>query len=127
MVIPTYNEKENINDFINEICDFDVSILIVDDNSPDGTGEIVKKLSTLSEQVHLLSRNTKKGLGSAYRDGFKWGIEKQYQYFIEMDADYSHRFKDLEQLLAESRFHDVVIGTSLIDNLFSIDLRLISI
>ena len=111
MVIPTYNEKENINDFINEICDFDVSILIVDDNSPDGTGEIVKKLSTLSEQVHLLSRNTKKGLGSAYRDGFKWGIEKQYQYFIEMDADYSHRFEDLEQLLAKSRFHDVVIGS----------------
>ena len=111
VVIPTYNEKENINDFINEICDFDVSILIVDDNSPDGTGEIVKKLSTLSEQVHLLSRNTKKGLGSAYRDGFKWGIEKQYQYFIEMDADYSHRFKDLEQVLAESRFHDVVIGS----------------
>ena len=111
MVIPTYNEKENINDFINEICNFDVSILIVDDNSPDGTGEIVKKLSTLSEQVNLLSRNTKKGLGSAYRDGFKWGIEKQYQYFIEMDADYSHRFKDLEQVLAESRFHDVVIGS----------------
>ena len=70
VIIPTYNEKENIYDFINELCNFDISILIVDDNSPDGTGEIVKKLSTISDQVNLLSRKSKQGLGSAYRDGF---------------------------------------------------------
>ena len=70
VIIPTYNEKENIFDFINELCNFDISILIVDDNSPDGTGEIVKKLSSVSDQVNLLSRNSKQGLGSAYRDGF---------------------------------------------------------
>ena len=111
VIIPTYNEKENIFDFINELCNFDISILIVDDNSPDGTGEIVKKLSSVSDQVNLLSRNSKQGLGSAYRDGFKWGIEKQYKYLLQMDADYSHRFEDLEQLLAESHFQDVVIGS----------------
>jgi len=111
VIIPTYNEKENIYDFINEICKYDVSVLIVDDNSPDGTGEIVKKLSLVSDQVNLLSRNSKQGLGSAYRDGFKWGIEKYYKYFIEMDADYSHRFEDLDQLLAESHLQDVVIGS----------------
>ena len=111
VIIPTYNEKENIYDFINELCNFDISILIVDDNSPDGTGEIVKKLSTISDQVNLLSRKSKQGLGSAYRDGFKWGIEKQYKYFIQMDADYSNRFEDLDHLLAESHFQDVVIGS----------------
>ena len=115
VIIPTYNEKENIYDFINEICKYDVSVLIVDDNSPDGTGEIVKKLSFVSDQVNLLSRNSKQGLGSAYRDGFKWGIEKCYKYFIEMDADYSHRFEDLDQLLAESHFQDVVIGSRYIN------------
>lgn len=111
VIIPTYNEKENIYDFINELCNFDISILIVDDNSPDGTGEIVKKLSTVSDQVNFISRKSKQGLGSAYRDGFKWGIEKQYKYFIQMDADYSHRFEDLNHLLAESHFQDVVIGS----------------
>ncbi len=115
VIIPTYNEKENIYNFINEICKYDVSVLIVDDNSPDGTGEIVKKLSFVSDQVNLLSRNSKQGLGSAYRDGFKWGIEKCYKYFIEMDADYSHRFEDLDQLLAESHFQDVVIGSRYIN------------
>ena len=111
VIIPTYNEKENIYDFINELCNFDISILIVDDNSPDGTGEIVKKLSSVSDQVNLLSRKSKQGLGSAYRDGFKWGIENQYKYFIQMDADYSHRFEDLVHLLAESLLQDVVIGS----------------
>ncbi len=111
MIIPTYNEKENIHDFITEICNFDISVLIVDDNSPDGTGKIVNKLAAIYDQVHLLSRSSKQGLGSAYRDGFKWGIEKKYQYFIEMDADYSHRFEDLNQLLLLSSSHDVVIGS----------------
>tara|TARA_B100001121_G_scaffold307642_1_gene329595 strand:+ start:1600 stop:2301 length:702 start_codon:yes stop_codon:yes gene_type:complete len=111
VIIPTYNEKENIHDFITEICNFDISVLIVDDNSPDGTGKIVNKLAAIYDQVHLLSRSSKQGLGSAYRDGFKWGIEKKYQYFIEMDADYSHRFEDLNQLLLLSSSHDVVIGS----------------
>ena len=74
-------------------------------------GKIVNKLAAIYDQVHLLSRSSKQGLGSAYRDGFKWGIEKKYQYFIEMDADYSHRFEDLNQLLLLSSSHDVVIGS----------------
>ena len=72
VVIPTYNEIDNIEDFVNQIIKFNVDILIVDDNSPDGTGDLVQKLSENLSQVNLLKRSGKLGLGSAYRDGFKW-------------------------------------------------------
>ena len=111
VVIPTYNEIDNIEEFIKKITEIDVSILVVDDNSPDGTGDFVQQISENIEQVNLLKRSGKLGLGSAYRDGFKWGINNGYKYFIEMDADFSHRFEDLEIILKNSKDFDVVIGS----------------
>ena len=111
VVIPTYNEIENIEKFLLEISKLDISVLVVDDNSPDGTGVLVANLSKNSNKINLLQRSEKLGLGSAYRDGFKWGIENNFLYFVEMDADFSHRFEDLESMLTVSTDNDVVIGS----------------
>ena len=111
VVIPTYNEIDNIEDFINQIIKINVDILIVDDNSPDGTGDLVQKLSENLSQVNLIKRSGKLGLGSAYRDGFKWGLNEGYKYLIEMDADFSHSFSDLNSILQNSKNFDVVIGS----------------
>ena len=111
VVIPTYNEIDNIEDFVDQIIKIDVDILIVDDNSPDGTGDLVEKLSENLSQVNLLKRSGKLGLGSAYRDGFKWGLNEGYKYLIEMDADFSHSFSDLNNILQNSKNFDVVIGS----------------
>ena len=111
VVIPTYNEIDNIEDFVDQIIKIDVDILIVDDNSPDGTGDLVQKLSENSSQVNLLKRSGKLGLGSAYREGFKWGLNEGYKYLIEMDADFSHSFSDLNNILQNSKNFDVVIGS----------------
>ena len=111
VVIPTYNEIDNIPDFVSEISKFNVSVLFVDDNSPDGTGELISKISKSNPQINLLNRPSKQGLGSAYRDGFGWGIEKGYEFFIEMDADFSHRFDDLKNILEVSSNFDLIIGS----------------
>lgn len=100
VIIPTYNEKENIETIIREILKQDLGfhILIVDDSSPDGTSDIVLRLSKeFSNQVNLLLREKKEGLGRAYISGFKWGLERNYEYLIEMDADFSHRPIDLKK------------------------------
>ena len=111
VVIPTYNEIDNIAEFITQILEFNVSLLIVDDNSPDGTGEFVETILDQNNKIHLLKRNSKLGLGSAYRDGFKWGLTRDYEYFIEMDADFSHSFDDLEKILNKSLSFELVIGS----------------
>lgn len=111
VVIPTYNEIENIETFLNETSKLNISVLVVDDNSPDGTGNLVKNLSRNSNKINLLQRSEKLGLGSAYRDGFKWGIENNFLYLVEMDADFSHRFEDLQSILNVSTDNDVVIGS----------------
>lgn len=101
VIIPTYNERENIEGIIFTVFSLstDFHILIVDDNSPDGTGEIVKKLqSKYSGKLHLLERKGKLGLGTAYIAGFKWCLERDYTYIYEMDADFSHNPNDLEKL-----------------------------
>lgn len=101
VIIPTYNEKENIEKIIRTVfgLDGDFHILIVDDGSPDGTGSIVKKLQEeFPDSLHLLERKEKSGLGSAYIAGFNWSLEKGYQYIFEMDADFSHNPTDLERL-----------------------------
>ncbi len=94
VIIPTYNEKENISDIIDAVLQLDEGfhVLIVDDGSPDGTAQIVKdkKTSTYQGKLHLIEREGKLGLGTAYIRGFKWGLEKNYQYIFEMDADFSH-------------------------------------
>ena len=102
VIIPTYNEKENIGKIIPAVLklDVDFDILIIDDNSPDGTAEIVKSLQVkYTDRLHLLSREGKLGLGTAYIKGFKWALERNYSYIFEMDADFSHNPKDLLRLL----------------------------
>lgn len=100
VIIPTYNEKENIEEIIQSISSLktDFDILIVDDNSPDGTGDIVNKLKKEFKNLHLIIRPGKQGLGTAYIKGFKWAIKNGYDIIYEMDADFSHNPKDLERL-----------------------------
>lgn len=104
VITPTYNEKENVEAIIEKV--FSVSdvahMLIVDDNSPDGTADIVKRLQTkYPERLHLLQRKGKLGLGTAYIAGFKYAIERDYEYVFEMDADFSHNPTDLPKLYQE--------------------------
>jgi len=98
VIIPTYNEKENIEKIIRKVFSLSllIDILIIDDNSPDGTAEIVKNLhNEFSEHLFLIQRKGKLGLGTAYITGFKWALEKKYDYIMEMDADFSHNPDDL--------------------------------
>jgi len=115
VVIPTYNEIANIKEFIYQISEIDVSVLIVDDNSPDGTWKTVEDISSNNNQIYLLKRHKKLGLGSAYRDGFRWGISNEYKYLIEMDADFSHKFDDLIKIIEASSDFELVIGSRYID------------
>lgn len=100
VIIPTYKEKENIEAIIKAISCLSVSfdILIIDDNSPDGTGDIVKDLKKSYKNLHLIERAGKLGLGTAYVTGFKWALEKGYDFIYEMDADFSHDPHDLVKL-----------------------------
>lgn len=116
VIIPTYNEKENIENIIRAVLgqktDFD--ILIIDDGSPDGTGEIVKKLQKeFSGRLFLVERAGKQGLGTAYICGFKWAIERKYDYIFEMDADFSHNPTDLPRLYVACKEGgaDVAVGS----------------
>ena len=100
VIIPTYNEKENIENIIRVTFDLgDYHILIIEDNSPDGTAEIVKKLiGEYPDRLFIIERKGKLGLGTAYITGFKWALENQYDYVFEMDADFTHDPRDLERL-----------------------------
>lgn len=115
VIIPTYNEKENISKIINTIFNLEEKfhILIVDDGSPDNTAEIVKGLQMdYPEELHLIEREGKLGLGTAYITGFKWAIERKYDYIFEMDADFSHNPEDLPKLYHEAESGaDLVIGS----------------
>jgi len=100
VIIPTYNEKENIEKIILKVISLkkDFDILIIEDNSPDGTADIVKKLQIDHPQLHMIERQGKLGLGTAYITGFKWALEQGYEYIFEMDADFSHNPDDLLKL-----------------------------
>ena len=100
VIIPTYKERENIGAIISSISSLEVpfDILIIDDSSPDGTGAIVKSLQPEYPNLHLIERPGKLGLGTAYIAGFKWALEKDYNYIYEMDADFSHDPRDLVRL-----------------------------
>lgn len=113
VVIPTYNERENISDIISEILGLGngFHILIVDDGSPDGTGKIADGLSQRYSAVFVLHRKNQKGLGKAYIDGFKWGLARDYDLFFEMDADGSHDPKFLPLFLEKIKEYDLVIGS----------------
>ncbi len=117
VIIPTYNEIENIPEIIKAIFrqEKDVSILVVDDSSPDGTGEAVTKMQTTYPQLHLLTRSGKEGLGRAYIAGFQWALAKGYEFIVEMDADFSHRPEDLSLILKAAEQNDFVIGSRYVD------------
>jgi dolichol-phosphate mannosyltransferase len=112
VVIPTYNERDNIGRLIPEILRQDpgVQVLVVDDNSPDGTGALVDDMAADS-RIHVLHRSGKLGLGSAYREGFKWALERGADYIVEMDADFSHDPGVLPVFFEKMKGYDVVIGS----------------
>jgi dolichol-phosphate mannosyltransferase len=117
VIIPTYNEKENAAKIIAAAlaADARVDVLIVDDNSPDGTGNIVEEIGRSNPRVHLLRRPGKLGLGTAYRDGFRWGLEREFEYLMEMDADFSHDPNHIPKFLEAAQQADFVIGSRYLD------------
>jgi len=116
-ISPTYNEKKNIEELIQRVlASYDnIEILIVDDNSPDGTADLVKSLMKNNPNIHILERSAKLGLGTAYCAGFKWALEKDYDRIVQIDADMSHNPDDIATLLVESQTSDVVIGSRYIN------------
>lgn len=114
VIIPTYNEKENIEAIILEVFALEQGfhVLVVDDSSPDGTGRIVEDLQRKHpETLHLTTRKVKDGLGKAYIHGFDWALKKNYDYVFEMDADFSHNPHDLPKLYEACRNADMAIGS----------------
>ncbi|MBU1065936.1 polyprenol monophosphomannose synthase, partial [bacterium] len=115
---PTYNEKENIKTVIEKLenLNIDLDILIIDDNSPDGTGAIIKGLQKSHKNISMIERPDKMGLGTAYVKGFRWALDKGYQYILEMDADLSHNPEDVPHLIdACKKGADLVIGSRYCD------------
>ena len=113
IIIPTYNEKDNIDKIINEIflqSIDNLEILIVDDNSADGTKEILNKLKS-QNKINLIERSSKQGLASAYIEGFKYAIEHNFDFIIQMDADFSHNPKYLNEIISNLKTYDVVIAS----------------
>lgn len=114
VIVPTYNEKENITRLIGQIRALvgDVHVLVVDDNSPDGTGALVDGLAAVDRGVNVLHRSGKLGLGTAYKAGFAYGLARHYQFLCTMDADFSHSPESLPALLTKaSSGYDLVVGS----------------
>lgn len=113
VLMPTFNEIETLEDSVMNLFEFnpDLNLLIIDDNSPDGTGVLADTLALGDGRIFVLHRLTKQGLGRAYIDGFYWGIARGYESLIQMDADGSHRPQDLPRLLEASKSADLVIGS----------------
>ena len=113
VIVPTYNERENISRLIGAVLEQDdrLEVLVVDDGSPDGTGAIVEALAGRETRIHILKRERKLGLGTAYIAGFRWAIEREYDFVFEMDADFSHDPAHLPQFLRAIENADLVLGS----------------
>ena len=113
VILPTYNESANLSQIVPGILEQDsrLEVLVVDDNSPDGTGQLADQLATAIARVHVLHRPLKEGLGKAYLAGFQWGLERKFDRLLEMDADFSHDPKFLPVLLAAADTADLVLGS----------------
>ncbi|AJT62348.1 polyprenol monophosphomannose synthase [Streptomyces chattanoogensis] len=113
VIIPTYNEAENIKPIVSRVRSAvpEAHVLVADDNSPDGTGKLADELAAEDEQVHVLHRKGKEGLGAAYLAGFQWGMDNGYGVLVEMDADGSHRPEELPRLLTALKGADLVLGS----------------
>mgnify|MGYP000070673269 FL=1 len=112
-ISPTYNEKKNISELINRISQLplEVDLLIVDDNSPDGTADIVKDIMIQNKNTHILEREKKLGLGTAYCEGFQWALDRGYDLIVQIDADLSHNPDDILRMVEMSKSSDLVIGS----------------
>jgi len=113
IIIPTYNELENLPKLIPEVLskNENIDILIVDDNSPDGTADFVQDEAKKNSRIKLIKREKKMGLGTAYIDGFKFALQNNYDYIFEMDADFSHNPKMIPKFLKEIKKYDLVLGS----------------
>ena len=113
VIMPTYNEAMNIEHSVEQLFKHNpaVSLLIVDDSSPDNTGAIADKLAASNPKISVLHRTAKTGLADAYKAGFAWGLKNKFDYLVEMDADGSHRAEDLPKLLAKAASNELVIGS----------------
>ncbi len=113
LIIPTYNEIMNIEKMLTRITTLypDLDILIIEDGSPDGTAEVVKKFMEENKHINIIERTGKLGLGTAYITGFKWALDREYQFIFEMDCDFSHDPEDIPRLLEAAQTHELVIGS----------------
>ncbi len=113
IIIPTYNEADNVSKIIPEVLaqNEGFNVLIVDDNSPDGTAALVKEMQSTNQHIHILERPGKQGLGTAYVAGFKYALSHGFDFIFEMDADFSHDPKSLVQLFEKAKEYDLVIGS----------------
>jgi dolichol-phosphate mannosyltransferase len=113
VIIPTYNELNNLQLIVPQVLEQDprLEVLVVDDNSPDGTGRVADEMAAGETRIHVLHRPGKQGLGTAYLTGFRWALERDYEFIFEMDADFSHDPKHLPQFLAAVENADLVLGS----------------
>lgn len=123
VIIPTYNEKTGIKKLIEELLslDSDIQILVVDDNSPDGTGKLVEEMAQKCNRIHIIHRENKLGLGSAYIEGFRYALNTDVKYIFEMDGDLSHDPKYIPYFLDKIKEYDVVIGSRYINGISVVD------
>lgn len=123
VIIPTYNEKNNVIPLASHILKVyaNLHVLFVDDNSPDGTGQIVDKLAAENLHIHVLHREGKQGLGTAYIAGFKYAIKNNYDFAIVMDADFSHSPDELLKLMSKTGEYDIVVGSRYIKGVSSVN------
>lgn len=117
VIVPTYNERENIPSLLSAVLEKDprIDVLVVDDSSPDATGDLVEQLRSQEPRIHLLRRPGKMGLGTAYLDGFRWALARDYEYIFEMDTDFSHDPRHLPEFLAAAQDADFVLGSRYLD------------
>jgi dolichol-phosphate mannosyltransferase len=119
IVMPTYNERENLPRMAQQLLHLPakVDLLVVDDNSPDGTGKLADELAAKHPEIQVLHRAEKSGLGRAYLAGFKWALERNYEFIFEMDGDFSHNPNDIPVLLEAAQDADLVIGSRYINGI----------
>jgi dolichol-phosphate mannosyltransferase len=113
IIVPTYNERDNLARLIDYVLakDSRLEVLVVDDGSPDGTGQLADEIAAQNSRVHALHRAGKLGLGTAYVEGFRWALQRDYEYIFEMDADFSHDPRHLPEFLAAIEDADMVLGS----------------
>ncbi len=113
VIVPTYNERENITRLIDAVLyqDPSIDVLVIDDGSPDGTGQLADEIAAINPRVNVIHRPSKMGLGTAYLAGFKWALQRSYAYILEMDADFSHDPAHLPQFLTSIQDADLVLGS----------------